>query len=65
MHAPWIGLQSAFELRKKEREKTGRASNRMKQFIPIRCGPQEFHELGWMEVDTVAHGGDSMRGMFL
>lgn len=45
--------------------KTGRASNRIKKFVPIRCGPQEFDEPGWMEVDTVSHGGDSSSGEFL
>jgi len=29
--------------------RSGRASNRIKTFVPIRCGPQEFDEPGWME----------------
>ncbi|NJR42108.1 MAG: hypothetical protein HC767_05090 [Akkermansiaceae bacterium] len=37
--------------------KTGRSSNRIKQFVPIRCGPQEFDASGWLEADTVSHGG--------
>ena len=45
--------------------KTGRASNRIKKFVPIRCGPQEFDEPGWMEADTVSHGGGSSSGSFL
>jgi len=45
--------------------KTGRASNRIKKFVPIRCGPQEFDEPGWMEADTVSHGGGSSSGAFL
>jgi hypothetical protein len=36
--------------------KTGRASNRLKKFVPIRCGPQAFDEPGWFEADTVSHG---------
>jgi hypothetical protein len=45
--------------------RTGRASNRIKTFVPIRCGPQEFDEPGWMEADTVSHGGGSSSGWFL
>ena len=45
--------------------KTGRASNRIKKFVPIRCGPQEFDEPGWIEADTVSHGGGSSSGAFL
>lgn len=39
--------------------KTGRTSNRLKKFVPIRCGPQAFDEPGWFEADTVSHGGGS------
>lgn len=49
----------------RKRRKTGRASNRIKKFVPIRCGPQEFDEPGWMEADTVSHGGGSSSGAFL
>lgn len=45
--------------------KTGRASNRIKKFVPVRCGPQEFDGPGWMEADTVSHGGGSSSGSFL
>jgi hypothetical protein len=45
--------------------KTGRASNRIKKFVPIRCGPQAFDEPGWLEADTVSHGGGSSSGAFL
>jgi hypothetical protein len=45
--------------------KTGRASNRIKKFVPIRCGPQAFDEPGWFEADTVSHGGGSSSGAFL
>ncbi len=40
--------------------KTGRASNRINKFVPIRYGPQAFDEPGWFEADTVSHGcGDA------
>lgn len=45
--------------------KTGRASNRIKKFVPIRCGPQAFDEPGWLEADTVSHGGGSSSGAFV
>lgn len=45
--------------------KTGRASNRIKKFVPVRCGPQAFDEPGWFEADTVSHGGGSSSGAFL
>lgn len=45
--------------------RTGRASNRIKQFVPVRCGPQEFDQPGWLEADTVSHGGGSSSGAFL
>ena len=50
---------------KKVGRKTGRASNRIKKFVPIRCGPQAFEGPGWMEADTVSHGGGSSSGDFL
>lgn len=50
---------------KRKGRKSGRASNRIKAFVPIRCGPQEFDEPGWMEADTVSHGGGSSSGDFL
>jgi hypothetical protein len=45
--------------------RTGRSSNRIKRFVPVRCGPQEFDEPGWLEADTVSHGGGSGSGAFL
>ena len=33
--------------------------------IPIRRGPWEVSECGWLEADTVAHCGGSLRGSFL
>lgn len=45
--------------------KTGRRSHRLKQRIEVRCGPWEVDEPGWMECDTVSHGGGSSSGVFL
>jgi len=45
--------------------KTGRTSHRLKRLIPIQCGPQEVDTPGWMEADTVSHGGGSSSGDFL
>ena len=45
--------------------KTGRTSHRLKTLIPIQCGPQEVDRPGWMEADTVSHGGGSSSGEFL
>lgn len=45
--------------------RTGRASNRIKKFVPVRCGPQVFDSPGWLEADTVSHGGGSSSGSFL
>lgn len=45
--------------------KTGRTSHRLKTLIPIQCGPQEVDRPGWMEADTVSHGGGSSSGNFL
>lgn len=32
--------------------------------VPVRTGEWEVHEPGWLEADTVAHCGGSMRGCF-
>lgn len=45
--------------------KTGRTSHRLKTLIPIQCGPQEVDRPGWMEADTVSHGGGSSSGEFM
>lgn len=50
---------------KRQGRKSGRASNRIKKFVPIRCGPQKFDEPGCLEADTVSHGGGSSSGSFL
>ncbi|HRQ90506.1 MAG TPA: transposase family protein, partial [Bacteroidia bacterium] len=42
----------------------GRRSHRLKEQVPVRCGPWEVTEAGWMEADTVSHGGGSGRGDF-
>jgi hypothetical protein len=46
--------------------RTGRCSHRLKEQVPVpvRCGPWEVMEEGWMEADTVSHGGGSSRGDF-
>ena len=44
--------------------RTGRRSHRLKEQVPVRCGPWEVAEPGWMEADTVSHGGGSSRGDF-
>jgi len=45
--------------------KTGRLSHRLKQSVPIRCGSWDVDRPGWMEADTVSHGGGSSSGVFL
>lgn len=45
--------------------KMGRTSNRLKKIVPVRCGPQAFDHPGWLEADTVSHGGGSSSGAFL
>ncbi len=44
---------------------TGRASHRLKSTIAVRCGPWEVDRPGWLEVDTVSHGGGSSSGEFM
>ena len=45
--------------------RTGRHSHRLKQSVPIRCGPWDVDRPGWLEADTVSHGGGSSSGVFL
>jgi hypothetical protein len=45
--------------------RTGRLSHRLKQSVPMRCGPWDVDAPGWMEADTVSHGGGSSSGLFL
>lgn len=45
--------------------KTGRLSHRLKASVPIRCGSWDVDRPGWMEADTVSHGGGSSSGLFL
>ena len=45
--------------------RSGRLSHRLKQSVAIRCGPWEVDAPGWMEADTVSHGGGSSSGLFL
>ncbi len=44
---------------------TGRTSHRLKSTIPVRCGPWEVDRPGWLEADTVSHGGGSSSGEFM
>lgn len=43
----------------------GRTSHRLKKAIPVRCGPWDVEVPGWMECDTVSHGGGSSSGDFM
>lgn len=43
----------------------GRASHRLKTTVAVRCGPWEVDRPGWLEVDTVSHGGGSSSGEFM
>ena len=43
----------------------GRTSHRLKTTIPVRCGPWEVDRPGWLEADTVSHGGGSSSGEFM
>ena len=54
-----------FDVQGRHWRKTGRHSHRLKQSIPIRCGPWDVDQPGWMECDTVAQGGGSSSGLFL
>lgn len=50
---------------KRHGRSTGRTSHRLKTTIPVKCGPQSFDSPGWLEVDTVSHGGASSSGQFM
>jgi len=45
--------------------RTGRTSHRLKTSIPVQCGPWEVDQPGWLEADTVSHGGASSSGSFM
>ena len=45
--------------------KTGRRSHRLKQKVSILCGPWDVDSPGWMECDTVAHGGGCNNGNYM
>jgi hypothetical protein len=49
----------------KRGRRTGRTSHRIKTAVGVRCGPWEVDKPGWMEADTVAHGGGSSSGNFM
>ena len=44
---------------------TGRTSRRLKSIVAIQCGPQDVDRPGWLEADTVSHGGGSSSGQFM
>lgn len=44
---------------------TGRRSHRLKNMVKVRCGPWDVDEPGWLEADTVSHGGGSSSGLFM
>jgi hypothetical protein len=44
---------------------TGRSSHRLKSTVAVRCGPWEVDRPGWLEADTVSHGGGSSSGEFM
>jgi hypothetical protein len=44
---------------------TGRSSHRLKSSVAVRCGPWEVDRPGWLEADTVSHGGGSSSGEFM
>jgi hypothetical protein len=39
-----------------------RQANEVRRQVPLRTGPWEESAPGWIEADTVAHGGESLRG---
>jgi hypothetical protein len=49
----------------KRGRRTGRTSHRIKTSVGVRCGPWEVDKPGWMEADTVSHGGGSCSGEYM
>jgi len=45
--------------------KRGRTSHALKKSIEIRCGKWEVDGPGWLEADTVSHGGGACEGNYL
>jgi len=52
-------------LDEKRGRRTGRTSHRIKTAVGVRCGPWEVDEPGWIEADTVSHGGGSSSGEYM
>ncbi len=50
---------------RKARRWHGRGSHGLKQQIEVRCGRWEVEGPGWMEADTVSHGGGTSSGDYL
>ena len=49
----------------KWRRRVSNRNTRIKQLVPVRTGPWEVNEPGWMEADAVAHCGGSMAGDYI
>lgn len=47
---------------KSARRRRPRQANEVRRQVPLRTGPWEESAPGWIEADTVAHGGESLRG---
>ena len=67
-----ISLASVKRILRKEKRRsviriggTTKPGSLLKHQIAIRTGPWNETEPGWMEMDTVAHCGDSLQGQFL
>lgn len=54
-----------FKVQSSKGRKLSTAQRSIQAQIPIRRGPWEVAECGWLEADTVAHCGGSLRGSFL
>lgn len=50
---------------KRHGRSTGRTSHRLKTTVPVQCGSLEVDRPGWLEADTVSHGGGSSSGQFM
>ena len=58
-------ILAPFKVQSSKSRKLSTAQRSIQAQIPIRRGPWEVSECGWLEADTVAHCGGSLRGSFL
>ena len=58
-------ILAPFKVQSSKARKLSTAQRSIQAQIPIRRGPWEVSECGWLEADTVAHCGGSLRGSFL